>query len=246
MQMTTQDTVRSLGTILCVFAHPDDETFTMGGLLAMACANGQKVVVLTATKGEGGVRDAVRWPAETLGATRAAELKTALAELGEIEQEFLDYLDGSCASSDKESAAIQIAERIRQVRPDSIFTFGPDGMTGHSDHQAVSAWATRAHGLAGSTAKLFHATLIPEQYEDFRAADAQFNFFFNTEMPPVCNEPETAVCLRLEDIWYERKLAALHAMPSQYEELLSHFTGDELRGGFGIEAFTEATDARAT
>lgn len=243
MQLTTQEDIKQLGTILCVFAHPDDETFTMGGLLAMACANGQRVIVLTATKGEGGVQDETRWPAATLGDTRAAELKAALAELGTIEQEFLGYADGSCAGADIKDAGDKLAERIRQLRPDSIFTFGPDGMTGHPDHQAVCAWATHAHAAAGSAAQLFYATLIPEQYEGFRAADTRFNFFFNTEMPPVRDESGTAVCLRLADEWYARKIAALQAMPSQYEKVLGHFTSDELRGGFGVEAFIEAEHA---
>lgn len=243
MQLTTQEGIKQLGTILCVFAHPDDETFTMGGLLAMACANGQRVIVLTATKGEGGVQDESRWPEAMLGDIRAAELKAALAELGTIEQEFLGYADGSCAGADVEAAGDELAERIRQLRPDSIFTFGPDGMTGHPDHQAVCAWATHARAAAGQATKLFYATLIPEQYEGFRAADTRFNLFFNTEMPPVCDEADAAVCLHLTDEWYVRKLAALQAMPSQYEKVLSHFTSDALRGGFGIEAFIEAKHA---
>lgn len=240
MRITTPDDIKALGTILCVFAHPDDETFTMGGILAVAAANGQKVIVLTATKGEGGVQDASRWPAETLGETRAAELQAALTELGPIEQQFLGYKDGTCAASDATVAGEQIANIIRQYQPDSIFSFGPEGLTGHPDHQAVAGWAVEARRSAGSSARLFKSVLTPEQYDGFRAVDKQFNFFFNTSRPPICAETEAALCLHLSDDIYARKIRALRAMPSQYDKLFASFEEAALRGGFGIETFVEA------
>ena len=73
----TTDDIKHLGTILFVAAHPDDETFNAGGILAAAARNGQTVIVVTATKGEGGVQDESRWPADSLGDIRAKELKQA-------------------------------------------------------------------------------------------------------------------------------------------------------------------------
>lgn len=238
MRLTSPDDLKTLGTILCVFAHPDDETFSMGGILAAAAKNGQEIVVVTATRGEGGVQDESRWPAAQLGAIRTAELQAALDILGVHQHHFLDYADGSCQSADADAAAEKIADLIEQYRPDSIFTFGPDGMTGHADHRTVSAWTDRARQLAGSTARLFHAVISPEQYEGFREADSAFNFFFNTMRPPITNRAHAAIYLTLDDSLYQQKIQALKAMPSQYEKLFERFDG-KLRGGFGEEVFIE-------
>ena len=62
------DDIRELGTILSVWAHPDDEAYLCGGIMAMATAAGSRVVCVTATRGELGVTDALRWPPEQLPA----------------------------------------------------------------------------------------------------------------------------------------------------------------------------------
>jgi hypothetical protein len=60
--LRTADDIKQLGTILFVAAHPDDESFLAGGILAAAVANGQTVVVYTATRGEAGVQDRNKCP----------------------------------------------------------------------------------------------------------------------------------------------------------------------------------------
>lgn len=239
MPITTLSDVKQLGKILCVFAHPDDETFTMGGLLAAAAANGQTIAIITATKGEGGVQDESRWPADQLGDIRAGELRAALDQLGVEQQHFLGYQDGTCKDSDAETAAQELAEYIARYQPDSIFTFGPDGLTGHPDHRTVSAWTSKALKRAASHAKLYHVVLTPGQYHGFREVDADFNFFFNTEKPPVYESHDASICVTLSDEFFGRKMAALAAMPSQYDAVFRRFSKEDLRGGFGIEAFVE-------
>ena len=61
-------------TLLGVWAHPDDETFVSSGLLLAARERGDRVVLVTATRGEHGTDDPARWPADRLGAHRAREL----------------------------------------------------------------------------------------------------------------------------------------------------------------------------
>lgn len=231
--------IKKLGTIVCIWAHPDDETFTMGGIMAAAAQNGQKVICITATKGEWGVQDESRWPQVKLGQIRAAELRAAIKELGVESQHFLDFVDGECRDGDEEHAANQIAELIQRYNPDSIMTFGPDGLTGHTDHQAVSRWAGLARLKAGSKAKLYFAALTPDQFAGFNDADTALNFFFNTKKPPICDENNAAICVHLTDELFERKMRALKAMPSQYEKMFSQFDG-KLRPAFGVEAFVEA------
>lgn len=65
-----------LGTILGVWAHPDDETYLCGGLMARAAAAGDRVVCITATRGENGSPDEDRWPSgAALAAVRTCEMR---------------------------------------------------------------------------------------------------------------------------------------------------------------------------
>ena len=62
-----------LGTVLAVWAHPDDESFVAGGLLAAASDAGSRIVCLTATRGERGTADPARWHSRQVGQTRTRE-----------------------------------------------------------------------------------------------------------------------------------------------------------------------------
>src|SRR3990170_6532523 len=83
----------TLGTILGVWAHPDDETYLTAGLMARAAREGDRVVCLTATRGEGGSMDHERWPPELMGEVRETELMRGLAILGVTEHLFLGFPD---------------------------------------------------------------------------------------------------------------------------------------------------------
>lgn len=237
-KVKTEDDIKSLGTILGIWAHPDDETFSMAGIMAVAARNGQTVACVTATRGEKGVQDESRWPAERLGQIRTDELKAALEILGVSNHCWLDYPDGGCNQVYEKEAVEKITSCIRQYQPDTILSFGPEGMTGHPDHQTVSRWATLARDAAGSRARIFHATQTPEQYQDLLKADEQFNIFFNIDKPPVCEEGNCDICFCLDEDTYQLKLKALRAMPSQTEGMLNVFH-DSLRVSLGMEAFVE-------
>lgn len=234
--MITQDDIAQLGTILGIWAHPDDEAFTMGGLLAAAAQNGQNIIIVTATRGEGGVQDESRWPARELGKIREAELLEAYKILGIDQHHYLDYIDGSCADIPEDQAVQRLVSLIETYKPDSIFTFGPDGLTGHPDHQAVSRWTRKALASSKSYAQCYHPILTHDQYEAMREADEKFNFFFNVDKPRTCEREECAIYAELDDTMYDRKMRALAAMPSQYEAVLAAF-GDTFRPSLGTEAF---------
>jgi LmbE family N-acetylglucosaminyl deacetylase len=136
--------IRELWTILSIWAHPDDEAYLCGGIMAMARAADSRVVCATATRGELGVTDPARWPPAQLPAIREAELAACLRILGVTEHRWLGYPDGSCADVDLDSAADQIAKVIHEIAPDTILTFAPDGQTGHPDHIAVHHWTVEA------------------------------------------------------------------------------------------------------
>lgn len=236
--MTTD--IQQLGTILCVFAHPDDETFTMGGIIAAARKNGQRVICITATHGELGVQDEQRWPLEHLGDIRTKELAEALKILGVEHHFYLDIYDGSCAEAPEGEMVDRIARLIDTYQPDSIMTFGPDGLTGHPDHCAVSAWARHAKERAGSEARIYHAVLTNDQYARSQAFDTALNFFYNTPKPPTVNDQDAAICLMLNDELFQIKMQALRAMPSQYQIMFEKFDEPALRGCFDVEAFVAA------
>ena len=144
--------VGELGTILSVWAHPDDEGYCCGGLMATALRDGQRVVCVTATRGELGSTDPSRWPnGPELAAVRTRELAASLAEFGVTEHHWLDYPDGGCAAVDQGEAVARLRAIIDRVQPDTVLTFGPDGATYHPDHMAVSRWVSTA--AAGANAR---------------------------------------------------------------------------------------------
>lgn len=228
----------ALGTILFVGAHPDDETFLCGGLLAAARAAGQRVICITATRGEGGVQDEAKWPADTLGQTRTQELEAALKVLGVDEHHWLTYQDGACDMADQAKATETIAAYITECQPDSILTFGPDGLTGHPDHQAVSAWTAQALQLTRSKATLYHKVELEELYPDLLQMDQVINMYFMIDKPPLKAARDCAICLELSPELLQRKLEALAAMPSQTVQL-QRLAPQLLTKALGTEAFVQ-------
>lgn len=227
-----------LGTILSVWAHPDDESYLCAGLMARAVRAGDRVVCVTATRGELGSPDEEQWPpGAPLAAVRTAEMEAALAVLGITEHLWLDYPDGGCADVDQEEAVRRVAEVMAEVQPDTVLTFGPDGMTGHDDHQAACRWATRAFEQVGKPgAVLAYATKTADWNARFVAALDERNVFMGF------TPPETP----LEDLVFhevltgdllDAKLRALMAMPSQVLPLVDAVGMDTYREALAEEAF---------
>ena len=154
-----------LGTILSVWAHPDDETYLAGGLMAAATDAGQRVVCVSATAGEHGTADATAWPPDRLAAVRRWEATAAMAILGVTDHRWLGHRDGTLARVPRRIAVAQLAKLIVDVDPDTIVTFGPDGKTFHPDHQAVSSWVGEARDRTGTSARLLHAATTTTQLE---------------------------------------------------------------------------------
>src|SRR4051812_18943618 len=148
-------------TVLGVWAHPDDEAYLSAGFAAAALAAGDRVVAATATRGEAGIAD----PADAT--VRAGELAASLAAVGVTDHRWLaapvPLCDGHLAEVPVETGVAAVTAVLADVRPDLVLTFGPDGMTGHDDHRAVSAWVTRA--VEGSGAELWYAAVTGEWLE---------------------------------------------------------------------------------
>lgn len=238
-QITTPDDVKRLGTILSVWAHPDDESYLAAGVMASAIANGQQVVCVTATKGEAGSQDHELWPPEYLDKVRARELYQALQELGVHRHAWLGCQDGNCQQANEHGIA-KLKKLVEQYHPDTIITFGPDGLTGHPDHKAVSGWVNQiAEEQPGIT--VYHAVHTPEQYSRYlKRADAAINIFFNIEKPPLREKKDCAIALKLTPEICNKKCNALAAMPSQTQTLLRLFGHDFIKQAFANEYFVRA------
>lgn len=239
------EAIKRMGAILFVGAHPDDETFCSGGILAVAARNGQRVMCVTATRGEKGVQDDVRWPAKELGAIRERELNAALTELGVADHYWLSYQDGECDKAGEDDAAHTIAALIEHNHIDTVITFGPDGLTGHPDHRAMSRWVDGAVHISTRKPRVLHTAQPRETYERaLKAADKALNIFFNLKQPRLVEAPQCAVYLRLDSDAAVRKYLALKVMPSQTERLLHAIPPELFSAAFGVEALVDATDAR--
>ena len=125
--------------MLVILAHPDDESFAVGGTLAKYTHQDVQVILLCATRGEAGIPGA---KPEEVGAIREQELREAAKHLG-IEVYFLGYKYGELSDVDPGKLLEHIACWIDMVLPQVILTFGPDGVSGHPDHVTVSHIVTR-------------------------------------------------------------------------------------------------------
>ncbi len=233
--MTAVATVQQLGTILGVWAHPDDEVFTCGGIMAIARENGQRVVCASATKGEAGIQDTQKWPAENLAQIREQELLAAYHHLGIEEHHWFGYADGKLIDIDEEEGVNSVLTCIDSCEPDSILTFGPEGMTGHPDHQTISRWATIAAARRG--VKVYYAVLTGSSYEKYKAPDQKFDMFFNIDKPPIVSAKECAFCIDLPEDALAKKCSALKVMQSQTERLFGYLGDDGVSVMVSEEAF---------
>lgn len=155
-------------TILAFVAHPDDETYSFGGTLALAARAGWRCTVYAATAGEGGERHDGGAPGrEALAEARLRELEASCRALGAEPPVCWNLPDGGL--SQIASQADRVEQAIRERRPDVVLSLGRDGAYGHPDHLAVFRWVTEAMAAANDEPALllaaFPAGLFLPQYE---------------------------------------------------------------------------------
>jgi N-acetyl-1-D-myo-inositol-2-amino-2-deoxy-alpha-D-glucopyranoside deacetylase len=169
-------------TILFVGAHPDDETFGIGGTLALYAAAGVKVYYACATRGEAGTvgPEAMKGYA-TIGEMRWAELICAAKVLGLTDVFHLGYRDSGMAGSEDnehpeslvkasvEQVAGRIVKVIRKMKPQIVITFDPIGGYRHPDHIAVH----------NATVMAFRAATNPQQYTEAGPAFTPRKLYFS-------------------------------------------------------------------
>lgn len=232
-------------TLLAIFPHPDDETFSAGGLMAAARETGDNVVLICATRGEAGESgDPAHTSPELLGQAREGELRAAMAHLGVHDVRFLGYRDSGMEGSAEAQnpaafvqapvadAAARLVPLIREIRPDTIVTFGPDGVYGHPDHlhlhrvvvQAVQDAASpdrsdTTDGKPWPTPYLYFATAPREDLEELLARPRSPLASISDQARANLGTPRAQITDAVDvSPWAAQKRAALAAHNSQTGE----------------------------
>lgn len=234
--------VAQLGTILGIWAHPDDEAYLSAGVMALARDSGSRVVCVTATRGELGTADPVTWPPDRLAATRTDELARCLEILGVSEHYWLGYRDGNCADVPSEEAVAQLCAIMEQVVPDTVLTFGPDGITGHPDHQAVSAWVTAAFERTGSKGRLLYAAMAERRVQRWSELNESLGIF-PPGYPLATSAEDVALDLELDANTAARKVRALAAQETQTSALIATMGADLYAAWVSDESFVQQPSA---
>ncbi len=97
--------------------------------------------------------------------------------LGVTDRVRLGLRDGGCAAVDPDGPVALIAAVIADRSPDTIVTFGPDGLTGHPDHSRGVTWTAAAARLAGSRARLLHTAATADIMDANEDIDSRFDVF---------------------------------------------------------------------
>jgi N-acetyl-1-D-myo-inositol-2-amino-2-deoxy-alpha-D-glucopyranoside deacetylase/mycothiol S-conjugate amidase len=171
-------------TILAVLAHPDDETFGLGGTLAFYVRKGYKVYYLCATRGEAGSADQEFLQGfKDTAEMRTDELMRAAKILGLTDVFFLGYRDSGMPGMDAnahpnaqinhpiEEVAGRIVKYIRDLKPDVVLTFDPIGGYKHPDHIHIHKATVLAFEKAGD------GTFHPEAGEVFKPRALYYSVF---------------------------------------------------------------------
>jgi LmbE family N-acetylglucosaminyl deacetylase len=229
--------------ILCVFAHPDDESFMAAGTACRYVEEGVRVALVTATLGEeGGAGDPPVCAREELPAVREAELHRAAEILGIASVDLLGYRDKQLAAAPHAEVREKLVRLIRRHRPQIVITFDPNGSNAHTDHVAVSRFTSDA----------VQATADARFSPKAGAAHEVRRLLWTTPTPcwelALKERPEEEPGVDfLIDVshWWRRKEAALRAHRSQIKNTARHFFDPpDAERRLSVEAFRLAWGPR--
>jgi LmbE family N-acetylglucosaminyl deacetylase len=247
-----------MATLVCFHAHPDDESIATGGTMAKAVAEGHRVVLVCATKGEHGeVAEGFLDDGETLGERRVKETHASADVLGVAAVEFLGFVDsgmmgtpendlpGSFWTADVEEAAERLAEILRHEQADVLTVYDANGNYGHPDHIQVHRVGVRAAELAGVD-RVYEATVNRDEMLRGIAELRAQGFFDDVpegEGPPDPDDmslgvSEDVLTTRIDvGAFLEHKRASMRSHASQIAEQSFFLAMPEeaFAGAFGVE-----------
>jgi len=248
--------------LMCVLAHPDDESLGAGGALAKSAAEGVATYLVTATRGERGrFGDSQESPGpDVVGQAREAELLAAARELGLRDVRFLDYPDGLLDTVDTAEAIEKIVGHLRRVKPAVVITFGPDGAYGHPDHIAISQLTTAAITCAADplfgrdaaigephrVSKLYFIAWSPKKWTAYQAALRRLVVTVNGEERQAVPWPDWAITTVLDTsgvwpaVW---RAVSCHKTQMSIYKKLAELSDEHQRALWGTQEFYRAFSA---
>lgn len=134
-------------SILFCYAHPDDESFFAAGTIAKYARAGDAVSVVCATRGQRGATGGL-CSIEELPVVREAELRSAAKILGVRHLTVLDYEDQKLSAAPPDDMRRHLVRAVREIRPQIVITFDPNGANRHPDHMAISGFTLDAVAAA--------------------------------------------------------------------------------------------------
>ena len=173
-------------TLVCVFAHPDDDAYGAAGSVALHADEPDfRFVLVHATYGEQGeIRPGFPATRHTLGSVRKAEDEAAWRAHGRVpdRHEWLGMPDGGVADLPFEDVVGAVAGILEEEDPAVVVTFGPDGIFGHPDHIAIGAATDEAFSrLRGQRSsgfrRLAHGAVPQSVFERWNRQRSELGLF---------------------------------------------------------------------
>jgi LmbE family N-acetylglucosaminyl deacetylase len=177
-------------TVAGIFAHPDDETWSLAGSFALLVPKGVRGAVWTATRGQAGqIAEGSGATRERLPEVREAEERAAMAVVGVDRVEFGDFMDGEVEAADRDALTTAVHGFLEREQPDVVVTMEPGGVTAHPDHMAVSAatqagFAAYAAGPRDRPPRLYYWGVPTSSLQRFRALGREVGFDLPGEDDP--------------------------------------------------------------
>jgi LmbE family N-acetylglucosaminyl deacetylase len=176
-----------------------------------------------------------------MGEIRAGELQRCLDILGVTEHVFLDLPDVDWHSPLPDEGLAAVIDLMRDVMPDTVLTFGPEGMTNHEGHKSVCHWATEAFALhAPHASRLFYSVVSRTWAEQFVPLLDAAGVYREGGEPPIVSDESLDIDIALTGDMLERKMQAIYQHESQLGGLIEVFGGDRLSKALASESFCRA------
>ncbi len=191
-------------SVVCVFAHPDDEAFGPGGTIALLSKK-LPVYIICVTDGDAGQNSSKA--KRDLGIIRKEELKRSAKLLGVKKVFFLGFNDGSLCNSLYHDMADKIKSIISRIKPDTLLTFEPKGVSGHIDHITVSMVTTYIFNRVKYIKKLMYYCIGVNH----RVLEGENYFIY---FPDGYKNEDIDEIYDISSVW-EQKIAAMDAHRSQ-------------------------------
>jgi len=196
--------------LLCITAHPDDEAGAFGGTLLLYRERGVETSVICLTAGTAARNRGAARTDDELADLRRAEFAASCKLLNVSHAEVLDFPDGKLDRSDFYRVVETLTRRMRQIRPQVVLTFGPDGgLTGHADHAMAGIFASAAFEWAGRPDRF--PEQIEQGFEPYRAQKLYYVTadFVLADFRPIAPPPVTTR-IDVGKERFDRKVEAFH------------------------------------